>query len=54
MSKAFNVFNMLKDKDKTPSKMQPKQGFIAHPHMPKPAQKVTKMKNLKKVDQKGK
>jgi len=39
---------MLKEKDKTPSKMQPKQGFVSPPHMPKPAQKVSKAKDLKK------
>jgi hypothetical protein len=44
----FNIFNVLKDKDKNPKKMQPKQGFVSPPDMPKSAVPIAKLKNLNK------
>lgn len=44
----FNLFKVLKPMDKDPKKMQPKQGFVSPPDMPKSAAMMAKMKKLKK------
>ena len=44
----YNLFKVLKNKDKDPKKMQPKQGFVAPPDMPKAAVSMAKKKSLHK------
>jgi hypothetical protein len=44
----FSIFKKMKDKDKMPSKMQPKQGVVAPPAMPKKASSTAMKKHLTK------
>lgn len=44
----FNIFKVLKDKDKNPKKMQPKQFGVSPPDMPASAASIAKKKNLAK------
>lgn len=44
----YNIFKVLKPKDKDPRKMQPKQGFKSPPSIPSSASGIVKQKNLHK------
>lgn len=44
----FNLFKVLKDKDKNPKKMQPKQFGVSPPDMPAAAAAIAKKKKLGK------